>query len=265
MKRSTDRSGLNYWSEKESRLEAAHLLDQVDAALNEESNQVTPFLSMAMRDWLEAMLRKEHLSYVTEGGFPDPERVRILFGLQEEHLNPKDAEIVLLWVVAADPRAQLEHRQILGSLMGLGLRRELIGDIQAGEHGFYVAIVKELIPFLLREWTQAGREKIKVSQENEQPNFRSAPGENRRITVNSSRLDAVLANGFGVSRSLAQEWITQGRVKRNDRVISKAEVEVATGDIISCRGQGRIKLIASEQTRKERIAWQIELFRSQKH
>ena len=44
------------------RLEAAHILDLVDAVLNEESKQVALFLSFAMREWAEAVLRKEHLA-----------------------------------------------------------------------------------------------------------------------------------------------------------------------------------------------------------
>lgn len=64
-----DRSGLGFWGEKEVRLEAAHILDLVDAMLNEETKQVTPFLSFAMREWAEAVLRKEHLALMAEGGF----------------------------------------------------------------------------------------------------------------------------------------------------------------------------------------------------
>lgn len=265
MKQSINRSGLKFWDEKEARLEAAHLLDQVDAVLNGESKQVTPFLSFAMREWAESVIRKEQLSCVAEGGFPEAERVRILIGPREETLDSKDVDIALLWVRPADSRAQLEHRQILGSLMGLGFRREVLGDIQAGQSGFYIATTLEIAPFLLNHWTKAGREKIEVSLFKEKPDLLPDLGEERRITVNSSRLDTVIANAFGVSRSMAQEWITQGRVRRGGLVVCKAEAEVQSNDMISCRGYGRIKLLESSQTRKERIAWQIVLFRSQRH
>ena len=265
MKHSADRSGLGFWGEKEVRLEAAHLLDQVDVVLNEESKQVTPFLSFAMREWAEAVLRKEHLSLRAEGGFPEAERVRIILGPWGETLDSKDADISLLWVRPTDSRAQLEHRQILGSLMGLGFKRDVLGDIQAGQGGFYIATTAEIAPFILDHWIQAGREKIKVSLYREKPDVYPDLGEEGRVTVNSSRIDALIANAFGVSRSNAQEWITQGKVRRDGLVVSKAETEVQPGDIISCRGQGRIKLLECSQTRKERTAWKIVLFRSQRH
>ncbi|SPF32124.1 S4 domain protein [Candidatus Desulfosporosinus infrequens] len=265
MKQSADRSGLGFWSEKEVRLEAAHLLDQADGVLNEEIKQVTPFLSFAMREWAQAVLRKEHLALMVEGGFPNAERVRIILGPWGETLDAKDAEISLLWARPTNSRVRLEHRQILGSLMSLGFKRDVLGDIQAGQSGFYIATTAEMAQFLLDQWRQVGRERIEVSLYSEKPEVYADLGEERRITVNSSRLDAVIANAFGISRSSAQDWITQGMVRRDGLVVSKAEVEVQPGAMISCRGQGRIKLLECSQTRKERTAWEIVLFRSQRH
>jgi len=265
MKHSADRSGLGFWTEKEVRLEAAHLLDQVDGVLNGASRQVTPFLSLAMREWAEAVLRKEHLSLMTEGGFSEAERVRIILGPWGETLKSEDADIALLWARPTDARVQLEHRQILGSLIGLGFKRDVLGDIQVGQGGLYIATTAEIAPFLVDHWTQAGRQKIKASLYSGKPDVYPDLGEERRITVNSSRIDAVIADAFRVARSNAQEWITQGKVRRDGLVVSKAEAEVRPGDIISCRGQGRIKLLECSQTRKERTAWKIMLFRSQRH
>lgn len=265
MKHSADRSGLRFWGEKEMRLEAAHLLDLMDGVLNEGAKRVTPFVSLAMRDWVETILRKERLSFLAEGGFPEVERVRIIIGPWGETLDSKDANISLLWVRPADSRAQLEHRQILGSLMSLGFQRDVLGDIQAGQGGFYIAATAEITPFIIEHWTQAGRYKIEVSLCSEKPDVDLELGLERRVTVNSSRIDALIANAFDVSRSKAQEWITQGKVRRDGLAVSKAEAEVQIGEIISCRGQGRIKLLECSQTRKERTAWKIVLFRSQRH
>ncbi|HBW34247.1 MAG TPA: hypothetical protein DEF89_02295 [Desulfosporosinus sp.] len=265
MKLTIDRRGLRYWDDKETRLIAAHILDLVEAVYSGDAKQVTPFLTGAMLEWAERVLRKEHLSFMSEGGFPEAERVRILLGPWGEALNSKDADIALLWVRSLDSRAQLEHRQILGSLMALGFKRDVLGDIQAGLGGFYVASTTEIAPFIINQWTQAGREKIEVSLFSEKPIVNADQGEERRITVSSSRLDAVVANAFGTSRTAAQEWITQGKVRRDGVVVSKAETEVQPDNLISCRGYGRIKLLECSQTRKDRTAWQIVLFRSQRH
>ncbi|MDP4125893.1 MAG: YlmH/Sll1252 family protein [Bacillota bacterium] len=265
MKHLIDRSVLGFWGDKAVRVEAAHLLDLVDAVLDGDSKQVTSFLSIAMREWAETVLSKEHLVYLAEGGFPEAERVRIILAPWGEQLDSNDADISILKVHPKNSRTKLEHRQILGSLMGLGFKRDVLGDIQAGQHGYYVAATTEVTPFLLDHWTQAGREKIEVSLNKDKLDLDVEQGEERRITVNSSRLDTVIANAFQVSRSSAQEWIIQGKVRRSGLVASKVDVEVRPGDIISCRGQGRVILLDCSQTRKERLAWQIILYRSRRH
>ncbi len=246
------------------RLEAAHILDLVDAVHNEASKQITTFLSFAMREWTQAVLHKEHLTFMEAGGFQEAELIRMIIAPWGETLQATDANISLLWVRPMNPRAQLEHRQILGSLMSLGFKRDVLGDIQAGRNGLYIATTSEIALFLLDHWTQAGREKIKVSLYKDKPDLCPDLGEERRITVHSSRLDTVIANAFGVSRSVAQEWISQGKVRTDGLVVNKADAEVQTDEMISCRGQGRVKLLKWSQTRKERIAWQIVLFRSQR-
>ena len=265
MKHTVDRAGLRHWDEKETRLEAAHILDLIESVYDGETRQVTPFLTVAMRDWVEAVLKKEHLAFIAEGGFSEAERVRILLGPWGEALDSKEADVSLLWVRPIDLHAQLEHRQILGSLMALGFRRDVLGDIQPGQGGYFVASTTEVAPFIINHWTQAGREKVIVSHFTEQPVVNTVQGEECRVTVNSSRMDAVIANAFRVSRSVAQEWINQGKVRRDGVVVSKAETEVQPDNMISCRGYGRIKLLECSKTRKDKIAWQIVLFRSQRH
>lgn len=265
MKATIDRRGLRYWDEKESRLEAAHIFDLLESVYNGGLRQITPFLSLSMKKWAEAVLRKEHLAFLSEGGFPEAERVRIIIGPWGETLDSTDADISLLWVRPVNPRVQLEHPQILGSLMALGFKRDVLGDIQPGLGGFYIASTTEISSFIMNQWTQAGREKIEVSLFREKPVVDTDQGEERRITVSSSRVDAVIANVLGVSRAVAQELINQGKVRRDGVVVNKAETEVRPDDLISCRGYGRIKFLECSQTRKDRTAWQTVLFRSQRH
>lgn len=266
MKHLSDRAALGFWGEKEARLEAAHLLDLIDMVLEKRIRLVTPFLNIALREWMESILYKEQrVVYLAEGGFPEAERQRIILAPVGEQLFPDDAEIAVLGVRPKNLRAQLEHRQILGSLIGLGFKREVFGDIQAGQNGYYVATTAEVRSYLIDHWLQAGSEKIEVSLNQDKLDLLVERGEERRITVNSSRLDTIVANAFQVSRSSAQEWIIQGRVRRNGLMFSKTDAEVQPGEIISCRGQGRLKLIECSSTRKGKLAWQIALFKAQRH
>lgn len=264
MKHRVDRSVLTFWQDKEMRLEAAHLLDIADEMIEEHLPQRTPFLGKALAQWFEGVLKKEHLMFLAKGGFENSERVIYLLGGNQEDLEQMEEGIALLTVNTTDPKAVLEHRQILGSLMSLGLKRELIGDIRQGLQGMVVAVAEEIVSYLLQEWRKAGRIVLDVKRQQGELNLREDPGEEIRLTVASSRIDAVAAAGFKAARSVVQGWINQGKVKRNDLVINKTDLEVKPGDIISCRGQGRLCLLETSETRKGRIAWKVVLYRKQK-
>lgn len=259
-----DRNVLGFWQEKEMRLEAAHLLDLVDEVLDKQLPLRTPFLGLSLAQWFEEVLCKESLSYQAQGGFSDSERVCYFLGQNLEDLEQAQEGITLLAVVSTESHAELEHRQILGSLMGLGLKRELIGDIRLGIQGMIVAVVEEIADYLLQEWRKAGRANIRVERIQGELCLREDPGEERRITVASSRIDAITASGFNVARGVVQEWINQGKIKRNDLMISKPDLEAKPGDIISCRGQGRLRFGEVRETRKGRIGWSIIIYRTQK-
>lgn len=252
-----DRSALKFWTEKEKKLEGAHLLDLCEEALTRVWPVWTPFLGQALGNWFEGILRREGLAFRIEGGFPDSERVRFLVGEDASVLDTVPSEIRVLRAKTVDPRGKLEHRQILGSLMGLGLRREVIGDIRLVGQCCFVVVAQEISDFLLSQWDKAGRERIQVEVAEGELEIPADQGEERRITAASSRLDAIASSSFNLSRSIFQELIQQGKVKRNDLMITKPDMEVKPGDLISCRGYGRIRLVDCMETRKGRMAWNI--------
>lgn len=260
-----DRNVLGFWQDKETRLEAAHLLDLADEAIDKQFPVRTPFLGLSLAQWFEGVLHKESLIYQTKGGFPDSERACYFLGQNGVDLEHVQEGITLLTVLATDPHVVLEHRQILGSLMGLGLKRELIGDIRLGIQGMVVAVVDEIADYLLQEWRKAGRSNIHVERVQGEISLREDTGEEHHITVASSRIDAIVSSGFNVARGVVQEWIAQGKIKRNDLMICKPDLEVKPGDIISCRGLGRLRLREANETRKGRIGWSITVYRTQKH
>lgn len=64
------------------------------------------------------------------GGFDDAER-RLCRVRDNEYCNDEGLPIKLYSVISSN--AEFTHRDILGSLMGLGIKREMIGDIIINE------------------------------------------------------------------------------------------------------------------------------------
>ena len=54
------------------------------------------------------------------------------------------------------------HRDYLGAILGLGIRREWVGDILVQEHGAYVFCLPSVAPALL-ELEQVGRTGVKAA------------------------------------------------------------------------------------------------------
>lgn len=264
MKACFDRDVLRYWQDQEMSLLAARILDKCDLAVHMQAIQVTPFIPQAMKEWMETFLTRHNLSYLAEGGFPEAERVRLAIAPSRFKLVAEDAQVTVVWAFSVKQAERPEHRQVLGSLMSMGLKREVIGDIRHGQNGVYVAATKEIAAFLVDNWNGIGKTIIDAVYPDGELRLEPDQGEVLRITVASPRLDAVLAEGFGVSRTLAQNWISQGKVKRNDLAVLKNETEVRIGDTISCRGQGRLNFGEAKPTRKGRIAWKVTVFKAKR-
>ncbi len=229
----------------EERILLARVLDKLELSQRRDVPAHTPFLSpgeqASVGDLLNAWGRPRHLFW---GGFPDSERNICLFpaSWQETEAIPSGPEGPLAAVEAAFPEtAALTHRDVLGSLMGLGITREVLGDILLPRPGLCQAVVlREALPILLSQGEGAGRYKFRPS---EIPLSRLSPAPARvktiRDTVATPRLDAVTAAGFSLSRSRAAGLIAAGKVALNHRECLKADRTVCEGDVLTCRGLGK--------------------------
>ena len=191
------------------------------------------------------------------GGYPGAERTVAAFYWAEP---PQEFSIARLRAQWNGKYASLGHRDLLGALLGLGIEREMLGDILLCEDGARVFVLEEIAPYLLVNWDGAGRAKLHVCREEGDFSPPEPEGEYLRETVNSLRLDAILAAGYGLSREQAQRLVRQGLVKLNHVECARTDARVEAGDLISARGYGRLRVEEElGKTRKDRLA--VRLFR----
>lgn len=149
----------------------------------------------------------------------------------------------------------LTHRDFLGSLMGLGLTREKIGDILVTDQSADILVSDSVLNFLLTQWNAAGHTKIKVTQQ-DLHSLHIPQQQTKEIhdTVPSLRLDCIVATGFSVSRVKAAEAIAAGRVQVNWITCLKSDAPVSEGDVLSVRGLGKCCLESvGNYTKKGRV------------
>jgi RNA-binding protein YlmH len=197
--------------------------------------------------------RRKDVSLVFEGGVSGAERTRAVF------LNPdwggferEEAVSALKITVPPQEKADLSHRDVLGALMGLGVKRDSLGDILESGGDFVLLCVPELGGFIAENLTQIGRAHITITRVglDELP-ARAESLTEKTDTVASLRLDAVLCAAFGLSRGRAAGFIEAARVSLNHEPCVAPAKEVAEGAIISVRGLGRAKLLEIGGTSKK--------------
>ena len=193
-----------------------------------------------------------------DGGWPDAERVQVCF-----HPAWAEAEFTAVWLEIrwAAKFAHVEHRDLLGSLMGLGMDRAFFGDLIALEDRAYLLALPEMASRLPMEWDKAGNVPIKVKVMEEAPVIEPPKGDLLRDTVASLRLDCILAAGMKTSRSRAAEIIRTGAVAVEHMPEERTDRVLEVGQLLSIRGFGRIRLMeVGNPTRKDRLPVMLEIF-----
>lgn len=184
------------------------------------------------------------------GGFENAERKIILLGSEEIEEAKEKIQIITI-----ESNQKLSHREVLGSLLGLGIKREVLGDILLKENRADVFVLDEIAKYILQNLERIGREKVKVSL-NTYDNLLELENQGKEIktTVASLRADAIISSGIGVSREVSSKLIQNQKVKLNYKLLENSSKKINVGDKISIRGYGRIELqdILGE-TRKDRI------------
>ena len=135
--------------------------------------------------------------------------------------------------------AKLTHRDFLGSLMGIGIKREAVGDIVISEGTATFFVRSELEGFVRAQIEKVGREGVEFSETGVDLSTIKQEFEERSGTVASLRIDAVIGECTGISRSKAQQIVKSGLAALNSETIYDTDHRVEDGDKLSVRGFGK--------------------------
>lgn len=222
----------------------------------------TDFLTLAEQDVLCRMERQLSAPFRWMGGFEGAERRIACFGREEELGYPPSEPIVCLRAAPANARfaGDLGHRDFLGAVMGLGVRREKLGDILIHDKTGYLFCLEEIADFLCEELTQAGRTTL-VTKRGTPPEAAVELPEETDLVVASERLDAVIAAVWRISRSESQAFFPKELVFINGRVVPSPSHTLEEGDTVSVRGKGRFRYEGIQrETKKGRLRVTVRIF-----
>lgn len=177
---------------------------------------------------------------VYEGGRPECERKAAFFIPYYFADEDFDVDQRICCVKVTAGYGMPGHRDYMGAALGLGIKREWIGDIWVMESTAYIFCLPSVVDFLLNNLDKVGRFGVKTAR----IALSEVPAPEKKVikvafSVMSLRLDAVTAGMFSLSRTESAKLVEEGRVSLNYVECLRTDMNVKVGDIISLRGFGK--------------------------
>jgi len=213
----------------------------------------------------QAMLESMKLGAVTFwGGYDGAERRIACFGSEDMCGYESCPECVWLAIEPVSKKFadELTHRDFFGSVMALGLKREVLGDIIVYDNCAYLYCMESVSGYIAENLTQVKHTTV-VCRETEAPPVESvALPEAEEFVVASERLDAVISCVYNISRSVCKGIVEQGKVSVNSILAVNPSRMLEEHDTVSVRGKGRFIYEGIErETRKGKLRALIRVYR----
>lgn len=221
-----------------------------DRAYMRSVKTFTDFLNMEELSTLKAL----RLPCVTYGGFDGAERAVAGFG---DNIEKNDFPIICLCAAPVNEKFAdaLTHRDFLGAIMNLGVKRETVGDIVVHGGRGYIFCLEGIGGYIADNLTRVKRTSVNVTAVQALPGDAAPSGEQREYVVSSCRADVLVSAVYRLSRRETAQLFAQGKIFVNSVQTSNASRTVSDGDVISVRGFGRFEFLSAvRRTKKDRLA-----------
>ena len=130
------------------------IVNELIKNINNSSKSVSKFLSLEEQVQLNKVKNKVF--------FPiDSERKRVIIFKNDIEEFKIDDYISIIKISYNKKFGEINHRDVLGSIIGLGIKRECIGDIIVDED-IFVYVIKEMEHFIVNNLIKIGRVSVDV-------------------------------------------------------------------------------------------------------
>lgn len=249
-------------NESDLKLLVSRAQDASEMALKKGEARFLPFLSDAEVAFLERTLRysRDDEKLVFFGGYDEADYKCAGFFpsyyFYDESFEPeKEFPICTVFAKGSGFR-KLTHRDFLGSMMSLGIKRETVGDIVVSDDGFsaYVFCLEKTAQYLVANFTSAANDKIVCTITDGNVKIPPKKFEVINTTVSSPRVDALICACLDISREDAGRLIASGLVAHDHITVEDKSGMCAEGSLISVRHHGRFLLYKiGDKNRRDRL------------
>ncbi|SHK39160.1 YlmH family RNA-binding protein [Paramaledivibacter caminithermalis] len=245
-------------------IEFFKVLDKIEIFIKKNVFKYTDFLDPYLAFLCSEVLKTkfDYVNFDITGGYKEAER-KILI-LYPDYCDEAcfNTPLKVIKIDNIPQGSKLNHRDVLGAILGLGLKREKLGDIIINDNDIQIITFQEIASFIESNIYQIGRYRVSAYIDDID---NVIPRKNSFITitgtVKSLRLDSISSVGFKVSRTKAMSDIKREKLKVNFLPVLTPSYNLKEGDLISYRGNGRIILDkVLGKTKKDRYKVSIKKF-----
>lgn len=262
---------LNKYDNEEDKLLVSKVLDKLEFVQKKNSIETTDFLDMHQRTIAEKVLKSQKITnYICYGGYSNAERVMVIIYPEklEDVFNNNQYDFnnivrVIRVILPNEMKGKYSHRDYLGAVIKVGLKREKVGDIIVNLDGADLIVSKDISKYIVDSFKELTRfSKSDIYEESIQKlNITEPKTEVLNIIIPSMRMDSIVSELIRTSRSKALEIINAERVFVNSEVITKNSKMLKENDMITVRGKGRFKIIKIlNSTKKGNLVLEVEKY-----
>lgn len=260
---------LSEYKKQEDKMLLAQILDKIEFSIQREKLEFTDFLDMYQISLVKSFMKKiDFENYILYGGFENAERNILIiypdkynFSMIEKNYS-KIINVIRI-SLSNEEKGKYTHRNYLGGIIKVGMKREKVGDILVSDDGADILVKSETAENLKKELATLTRFENSSIEIVELQYLRKQEikVEEIDIIVPSLRLDNFVSDLAKTSRSKATQIIDSERVFINGKNETKASKQIKLGDVLTIRGKGRFVVKEfSGTTRNGRTVVKIEKY-----
>lgn len=222
--------------------------------------RLTDFLDPRQLQIVQNIATRYDVVLRVSGGYEGAERCRAMIAPSYRYIADEPDLISLLQInLEADQAHSLDHGDFLGALLGLGIKRDRIGDLHIHERYCHCIVTDSIADYIQLHLHQVHRYAVIIDRlEMAQLHVAPIVFDTMSLTVASMRLDGIASDVYRISRSKIVDPIRAGRCKVNWKVEENPAKALQEHDVVSLQGFGRFKILAVDgTTKKGRIKVQI--------
>ena len=233
----------NHIKDEELRTKVYKVIDNCNSVLKNHSIKATDFLNpFEIKNAIAVLNTEPDLIYKLEGGYSRAVRQVMIIG--QYYVDLEDETALRYFEIRCNFKFKsVSHRDYLGSILGLGIKREKLGDLLVHEDFCQIIVSQDMGDYILYNLERVGRNTVSVKEIGADDII---PVEDefevKSISVSSLRLDNLIAGVFNLSRQESIKYISADYVTVNYEKINNPSKQVEVKAVVSVRKRGKFIL-----------------------